>query len=252
MTFPQGANLYGIGIGTRPENVEVPFVSNVAPSASDYNFPIGKHWIVTGVGEYVLVALSNVGGTTTATWVLAGTIGGALNTLTGGSGGPLTPTANNINILGTASQITSTGSGSTITMSIPSAFIAPGSIASTTTIAAGSSVTAGTTVTATLGNITATNGNLNLASAGNKILIHATTAASDSVGTSAALDGASPSQLVVSTTAVTSASKIFLSYATAGGTQGSLSVGTIVNGTSFQIKSSANGDTSTVNYLIIN
>ncbi len=114
------------------------------------------------------------------------------------------------------------------------------------------SVTAGTTLTATLGNITATNGNLNLNSAGNKLNIHASTAASDSVGTSAALDGASPSQLVVSTTAVTAASKIFLTYNTAGGTLGSLSIGTIVPNVSFQIISSANGDTSTVNYLIIN
>lgn len=114
------------------------------------------------------------------------------------------------------------------------------------------SVTAATTLTATLGNITATNGDLVLGTTGNKLVIHATTAASDSIGTSAALDGASPAQLVVSTTAVKTASKIFLSYATAGGTQGSLSVGTIVDSTSFQIKSSANGDTSTVNYLIIN
>ena len=114
------------------------------------------------------------------------------------------------------------------------------------------SITAATTVTATLGNITATNGNLVLNTTGNKLVIHASTAASDSIGTSAALDGASPSQLVVATTAVTAASKIFLSYATAGGTQGSLSVGTITPGVNFQIKSSANGDTSTVNYLIIN
>ncbi len=119
-------------------------------------------------------------------------------------------------------------------------------------LGATTSVTAGTSVTATLGNITATNGDLILGTAGNKLQIHASTAASDSVGTSVALDGASPSQLVVSTTAVKTGSIILLSYATAGGTQGSLSVGTIVDSTSFQIKSSANGDTSTVNYLIIN
>ncbi len=101
-------------------------------------------------------------------------------------------------------------------------------------------------------NITATNGNLNLSGAGNKINIHATTAATDSIGTSAALDGASPSQLVVSTTAVTASSKIFLTYNAITGTPGFLSIGTIVPGTSFQIVSSANGDTSTVNYWIVN
>lgn len=163
-----------------------------------------------------------------------------------------------VSILETANQITATNVAGTVTLSIPAVFIAPGSIASTTTIAAGTtitagtSVTAGTTVTATLGDITATNGDLVLGTSGNKLVIPAATAASDSIGTSAALDGASPSQLVVSTTAVTAASKIFLTYATQGGTQGSLTVGTIVDGVSFQILSSANGDTSTVNYLIIN
>jgi hypothetical protein len=101
-------------------------------------------------------------------------------------------------------------------------------------------------------NITATNGNLSLSGAGNKINIHATTAATDSIGTSAALDGASPSQLVVSTTSVTASSKIFLTYNANAGTPGFLSIGTIVPGTSFQIVSSANGDTSTVNYWIVN
>ena len=120
------------------------------------------------------------------------------------------------------------------------------------TLSQAGALTATTSMTATLGDLTATNGNLVLGSAGNKLQIHASTAASDSVGISAALDGASPSQLVVATTAVKTGSIILLSYGTAGGTQGSLSVGTIVDSTSFQIKSSANGDTSTVNYLIIN
>lgn len=124
--------------------------------------------------------------------------------------------------------------------------------ASSGNVSASGTVTGGTGVTATTGNLTATNGNLALNGAGNKLVIHASTAASDSVGTSAALDGASPSQLVVATTAVTAASKIFLSGGTAGGTQGFLSIGTIVPGVSFQILSSANGDTSTVNYLIVN
>ncbi len=222
-------------------------------------------------------------------------------------------------INGTANQITASTVAGVTTLSIPSSFIAPGSIASTTTltggtgitattgnivasagnitatlgniaatagsvtagttVSAGTTITAGTGITATTGNIvasagnitttvgsitsattltatagaiTATNGNLVLASAGNKLLIHATTAASDSVGTSAALDGASPSQLVVATTAVTAASKIFLTYNAIAGTPGFLSIGTIVPNTSFQILSSANGDTSTVNYLIIN
>jgi len=167
--------------------------------------------------------------------VAGGPGGGLLNTINS-----IVPVAGNIVIAGTASEITVTNTAGTATLTIPAAFIAPGSVAATTSL------------TATLGNITATNGDLVLGTTGNKLKIHASTAASDSIGISVALDGASPSQLVVSTTAVKTGSIILLSYNTAGGTLGSLSVGAIVDSTSFQIKSSANGDTSTVNYLIIN
>ena len=51
----------------------------------------------------------------------------------GGGGGSGTVTS----VLGTANQITSDGSTTTPTLSIPSTFIAPGSIAATTTIASG-------------------------------------------------------------------------------------------------------------------
>ena len=113
------------------------------------------------------------------------------------------------------------------------------------------SLTAGTTITATLGNITATNGNLNLAHTGNKLLIHATTAASDAIGTTAAMTAGS---ITVSTTAVTASSIILLTANTLGGTPGTLSapVASITAGVSFVITSSSNSDTSTVNYLIIN
>lgn len=74
---------------------------------------------------------------------------GAIVTLTGGSGGALSPTAGNMNLLGTANQITSTGSGSTITFSIPSSFTAPGSITATTSIASTTTLTAGTSLAVT-------------------------------------------------------------------------------------------------------
>ena len=226
-TSPNGAMLYTQGFGSRPENVEIPIIQNRAPTAQDTQkgfLPIGKRWIdETNNAEYVLTSYSTSGGPLTATWVFLGSSAGSLTA-----------------VAGTTNQITSTTSAGTATLTLPATVIAPGSIVATTTL------------TATLGNITATNGNLVLNAAGNKLQIHATTAASDSIGTSAALDGASPSQLVVATTAVTASSKIFLTYATPGGTPGFLSIGTIVPGTSFQIKSSANGDTSTVNYLIIN
>lgn len=109
------------------------------------------------------------------------------------------------------------------------------------------SVTAGTTLTATLGDITATNGNLVLGTAGNKLRI--TTGSNASIGTSAAMTAGS---ITISTTAVTASSIIFLTHATTAGTLGNLYVGTITAGTSFVINSSSNTDTSTVNWLIIN
>lgn len=58
--------------------------------------------------------------------------------------------------------------------------------------------------------------------------------------------------VTVSSSLVTASSKIFLSFNTPGGTQGFLSQGTIVAGTSFVINSSSATDTSTVNWFIIN
>lgn len=56
----------------------------------------------------------------------------------------------------------------------------------------------------------------------------------------------------VLSSAVTATSKIVLSVATPGGTQGFLSVGTIVPGVSFVINSDSALDTSTVSWVIFN
>jgi len=147
MTFNSGFSggskvcpLYGGGTAANPANI---LVMQSAPPAAVANQPgenpIGTIWINVLTGNsYQLVqntyALGQV-------WTLLG--GGASAVATINS---LSPTAGNIIIAGTASQITATSLASTITLSIPAAFVAPGSIAATTT------------VTATLGDITATNG----------------------------------------------------------------------------------------------
>lgn len=204
-----------------------------APTVNDIQNP-GTQWQDNSVSVPIIYQTVGAG-----IWGASNT-SGSFTSLTVNGTTTLTGTTN-INTTGSA--VTTIGTGGTGAVNI-------GNATGNTSVTGTLITSAG--ITATTGNLTATNGNLALNHAGNKLVIHASTDASDSVGTSAALDGASPSQLVVSTTAVTSSSKIFLSYATAGGTEGSLSVGTIVNGVSFQIKSSANGDTSTVNYLIIN
>jgi hypothetical protein len=90
-------------------------------------------------------------------------------------------------------------------------------------------------------------GNLTLGVAGNKINI--ATGSNASLGVSGAMTAGT---ITISTTAVTASSKIFLTAVTPGGTQGFLSVGTIVAGTSFVINSSSATDTSTVNWWIVN
>lgn len=56
----------------------------------------------------------------------------------------------------------------------------------------------------------------------------------------------------VNTSRVAVDSVILVSHRTAGGTLGHLSIGTIVDGTSFVINSSSNTDTSTIDWVIYN
>ena len=241
-----GAMLYTQGFGSRPENVEVPHIDSRAPAATDILYPIGKRWIFTNNGEYTLLGLSTSNGITTATWSVVTTLTGAITTITGDSGGAEVPSAGNFSLLGTANQITVTGGTNKETFSIPSAFVAPGSI------------------TATIGAITATNGNLVLGTAGNKILSTsvATTiaAGANSFGTVTLVAGTA----TVSTTAVTSSSLVVIWRQSIGSTGaaalGQLTVGTIVNGTSFIINAAltatatslATTDVSVVGWMIIN
>lgn len=132
MTVPTGANLYTQGFGSRPENVEIPTYQTRAPGVTDTQWPLGKRWIDTVAGsEYSLCNFSTSNGVVSANWSLLGTNTGALNTLTGDSGGAISPSAGNITLAGTAGQIATTGSGSTITFSLigpytPSTYTAHG------------------------------------------------------------------------------------------------------------------------------
>lgn len=149
--------LYGGGQCVNPCNV---IVNNVAPSTNNTESPIGTIYVNSATST-LYICVANTGPAGSVTWEQIGLSTGTVATLTGGSGGAIAPSAGNINLLGTANQITTTGSGSTITWSLPSALTAPGS------------VTATTTVTATLGNITATNGNFVASTAGSGIVVPA-------------------------------------------------------------------------------
>ena len=125
MTVTPGASLYTQGFGSRPENVEIPTYQTRPPTSTDVQYPLGKRWIDTNAHtSYELDGFSTSAGIVSAIWTLLGTAGGALNTLTGDTGGAVTPSAGNINIVGTANEITSTGSGSTITLALAGPFAA--------------------------------------------------------------------------------------------------------------------------------
>jgi hypothetical protein len=222
MTFQPGANLYTLAFGTRPENIEVPHYDSRAPTATDVNYPIGKEWLWINNAVYKLLGLATVQGITTATWVeLAGSSGSI------------------ISVLGTANQVTVNTVAGVATISLPSAMITPGSLTTTTSLSATTTVTAGTSITATLGNITATNGNIVRGTAGNKDIYSSvastTTAGANSAGTVTLVGGTA----TISTTAVTASSQIRLYRqgigATGAAALGILTLGTKTAGVSFVI-----------------
>ena len=122
MPFQPGSNNYAVAFGTNPESVEVPHIDVRAPATTDTGngfFTIGKRWInQTGNAEYTLTSFTSSSTGLSSVWTLLGTNTGALNTLTGDSGGAISPSAGNITIAGTSGQITTVGSGSTITLSL--------------------------------------------------------------------------------------------------------------------------------------
>lgn len=118
-----------------------------APTSSDKAYVKGTLWLDTLAATAYMWPGSG-------SWISLGSgTTGAVVTLTGDSGGAIAPVAGNIDILGTSDEIVSTGTAGTITLSLPAALIAPGSIESTTTITAGTSlaVTTSATVGTTLG-----------------------------------------------------------------------------------------------------
>jgi hypothetical protein len=103
-----------------------PVVSNRAPTASDKNYPIGQEWIdKAGANAYILVNVS----AGSATWNLAASTAGELNTLNGNSG-TATPVSGAITISG-GTNATSTASGSTVTVNVDSTLAGLTSVSST-------------------------------------------------------------------------------------------------------------------------
>jgi hypothetical protein len=97
--------------------VKAPLPPNIieakrAPISTDRAYVIGDIWVDTLHGA----SYQNYGG---GLWLVLGLgIVGAVDTITGTSGGPISPVAGNVSILGTANQIVFTGTAGTLTASL--------------------------------------------------------------------------------------------------------------------------------------
>lgn len=197
-------------------------VAERAPTSNDFYNP-GTQWMNNAVNPKVIYQTTGGGN-----WPAIGGAG-TFTTLT--VSGQSSLAASNItgttNINTSGASVTTIGTGGTGAVSIGNA-------------------TGNTTFT---GNVTATNGNITLGTAGNKVNV--ATGANASAGTSAALTAGS---LVVNTTAITANSLVFFSTNTLGTVTvpQAYRVSARTPGTSFTIQSQDPTDTSTVNYWIIN
>lgn len=91
-----------------------PVVAQRAPATSDKRYEIGQMWVDQTTGQiYGLASVSN----NSATWSIMGPGASDVDTITGDSGGALSPAAGNITIAG-GTNVTTAGAGSTITVNL--------------------------------------------------------------------------------------------------------------------------------------
>lgn len=109
---------YSVGIGQQ-DVFPPPILSTSAPSSSDVKFPIGQVRINTSDGKaYILTQIASG----SATWSLMSPGNSDVDTLTGDSGGALSPSSGNITLAG-GTNVTTAGSGSTITINLDDAIV---------------------------------------------------------------------------------------------------------------------------------
>lgn len=242
MSISPGANVYTQGAGSAPLAGFgcIPYVSTVAPSTTSVrgpygNFVIGQEWVDTSTNvSYILTSIAPSNGILSAVWTSA-------------AGGGVT------SILGTANEITASSATGAVTLSVPSAFIAPGSIASTTTL------TGGTGITATAGNITATAGNLVVTAAADGLVF--TNAASTSGTTTATLNGrvgqvtittptiaaGATAVMTITNSAITGSGTLVGYWLTGGTTGAALTIQSYVNTAGQSVVTIQNGTGATTN-----
>lgn len=94
-----------------------PIVAQRVPATSDTGYRLGQLWVDQTTGQiYGLASVASA----SATWSILGPGASDVDTLTGDSGGALSPTGGNMNLLG-GTNITTVGAGSTVTFNLDAA-----------------------------------------------------------------------------------------------------------------------------------
>ena len=246
--------LYGVGAPTKPGILGQEYFDTSTSPRTAYTWS-GREWLT----DATAASVQSVTGT--ANQVLATpTTGNVVVSLIG----PYTPstyTAHGVLVGEGTSSITALAVGATGTLLAGATGADPAFTASPSVTG---SITAGTTLTATLGNITATNGNIVRGTAGNKDVyssVATTTAAGTNSAGTVTLTGGTAT---IATTAITAASIIRLYRqgigATGAAALGIVTLGTVSAGVSFIINAvqAANAtalqasDVSVIGWEIVN
>lgn len=104
----------------------VPIKATRAPTSTDIKFPIGQVWVRTDTAQvYILAQLASGA----ASWTLASPGASDVDTLTGDSGGAISPSSGNITLAG-GTNITSAGASNTITFNLDAAITLATSVTS--------------------------------------------------------------------------------------------------------------------------
>lgn len=113
--------VYPVANAGASTNAFVDFFATRNPTVNDTNYPVQKKWLNTVTNNYFfLKGFTTSNGVTTANWIpIAGS--SSTETLTGNTGGPVSPTANNINVLGDTTTVTVAGNPGTSTLTISAA-----------------------------------------------------------------------------------------------------------------------------------
>ena len=98
----------------------LPIVRTRAPTTSDKNYDLGQNWIYKNGDSRILYAYGGTDSSDDAVWILAGPGTSEVDTLTGDSGGAISPSSGNITLAG-GTNLTTAGSGSTITFNVDDA-----------------------------------------------------------------------------------------------------------------------------------